>query len=564
LEAVQTQLARIQAMQTAVPSPTAASAGGAIVTIPISVQDMSSAEIATAELWNRMGTTITEIADTYNLDLLMVVGVIQAGGGGAGFGADGRLLIRFETHIFYDMWGKSYPDVFNRYFQFNPNERWRDHQWRPNVDAEWQLVHEGQQMEWQVFDFARALNETAALQSISMGTPQTMGFNAAAMGYVSPQAMFADFQQGEAEQILALFRLFESRQLIDPLRRGDLFAFATGYFGAGQAEFYESLIRRYIQVFADLYQRSVGREAAVQITTLTPTPTPTVPLTATATATSTATPTPVPVTWPPTGEIVFASNRTNRIGDLFAIRPSSGSSRRLTENMGFEPSYSPANGGRIAFAAQPDQRVSIYTMAPDGSQESSLTGFDTDNWEPALSPDGQHIAFVSSRNNLDWEIYVMRADGTEVTQLTNSDPARNTMPAWSPDGNRIVFVRFENAETSHIYTMNRDGTDPRQLTTVAAKNEYPDWSPDGSKILFASNRTGAMDLFVMNTDGSNLRNLTQSPEEENFPSWSPDGKWIAFARFVGNTDIFVMTADGQSVTNVTQSPEDEWAPVWLP
>lgn len=566
LEAVQAQLARVQATQAAVPSPTTASVGGAIVTIPISVQDMSSEEIAVAELWNRMGAVILEIAERYDIDAATVVGTIMAESSGRGFGSDGRLIIRFETHMFFDYWGKDNPGIFNRYFQFNPNERWRDHQWRSSLDAAWQPVHIDQQMEWQAFDFARALNETAALQSISMGSPQLMGFNATPMGYASVQEMFDSFQQGEAEQIEGLFRLIEARGLTDPLRRGDLLAFTTGYNGSGQAEFYQTLIKRYAGAFADLYVRWIEPEIALRIATIAPTLLPTATATATSIPTATAVPTAtlVPVAWPPTGEIVFASNQTNRIGDLFAIRPGSGGIRRLTENMGFEPSYSPANGGRIAFAAQPDQRVSIYTMAPDGSQMRNLTGFDTDNWEPALSPDGRHIAFVSSRNNLDWEIYTMRVDGTEVTPLTNSDPARNTMPAWSPDGNRIVFVRFENAETSHIYTMNRDGTNQRQLTTVAARNEYPDWSPDGGKIVFASNRTGNMDLFVMNVDGSNLRNLTRSSEDENFPSWSLDGQWIAFTRFVGNTDIFVMTADGQSVTNVTQSPEDEWAPVWLP
>jgi TolB protein len=58
---------------------------------------------------------------------------------------------------------------------------------------------------------------------------------------------------------------------------------------------------------------------------------------------------------------------------------------------------------------------------------------------PSWSPDGGKIAFESDRDGSDSEIYVMNADGSDVTQLTNNN-ASDGSPSWSPDGERIAFV----------------------------------------------------------------------------------------------------------------------------
>jgi len=60
------------------------------------------------------------------------------------------------------------------------------------------------------------------------------------------------------------------------------------------------------------------------------------------------------------------------------------------------------------------------------------------NSDPAWSPDGSKIAFMSDRDGGDIEIYVMNADGSHQTRLTNS-PGRDAHPSWSPDGKNIYF-----------------------------------------------------------------------------------------------------------------------------
>src|SRR5207302_2193555 len=68
---------------------------------------------------------------------------------------------------------------------------------------------------------------------------------------------------------------------------------------------------------------------------------------------------------------------------------------------------------------------------------------------PALKANGK-IAFVSDRDG-NFEIYVMDADGSNQTRLTNN-PAHDGEPAWSPDGAKIVFVSQRDGNRSEEHT----------------------------------------------------------------------------------------------------------------
>ncbi len=142
--------------------------------------------------------------------------------------------------------------------------------------------------------------------------------------------------------------------------------------------------------------------------------------------------------------------------------------------------------------------------------------------EPATPP---RIAFELGigRNA---EIYVVNADGSNLTNLTNS-PGKDSALSWSPDGSRIAFEsdRDGNAE---IYVVNADGSDPTNLTNNPAQDSAPLWSPDGSRIAFESDRDGNFEIYVVNADGSDPTNLTNNPAQDIWPFWSPDGSRIAY------------------------------------
>ncbi|MEZ4835211.1 MAG: N-acetylmuramidase domain-containing protein [Caldilineaceae bacterium] len=161
----------------------------------------SDADAVVARVWNQQGQVILDGAETYGVDPVTLVAVVGAESASAGFGADGRLLIRFEVHLFYQFYGEDNQAFFDQFFRFNPDQPWRDHLWRSSTTAEWQAVHTSQQTEWAAFQFARSINEDGAIRATSMGSVQIMGFNFERAGYTTPQEMLLDFQSGEASQI---------------------------------------------------------------------------------------------------------------------------------------------------------------------------------------------------------------------------------------------------------------------------------------------------------------------------------------------------------------------------
>ena len=217
---------------------------------------------------------------------------------------------------------------------------------------------------------------------------------------------------------------------------------------------------------------------------------------------------------------------------------------------------------QIAFTSSRDGNDEIYVMNADGSGVTRLTDHPGRDTSPDWSPDGRQIAFTSERDGND-EIYVMNADGSGVTRLTDH-PARDTSPDWSPDGGQIAFTS-ERDGNLRIYVMNADGSGVTRLTDNHGWDTSPDWTPDGGRIAFASYRDRNWEIYVVNADGSGVTRLTDHPELDWDPAWSPDGGQIAFAyERDGNPEIYVMNAVGSGATRLTDHPARDTSPDWSP
>ena len=177
------------------------------------------------------------------------------------------------------------------------------------------------------------------------------------------------------------------------------------------------------------------------------------------------------------------------------------------------------------------------------AQLTKLTPDTTSASDPAFSPDGSRIAFVSQRDG-NAEIYVMNADGTGATRLTN-DPQPDGRPGFTPDGQSVVFHSARPAGKQQIWVVNVDGTGLTQLTRDSV-NSAPSVSPDGQTIAYVSQRNKDADIWLMARDGSNQRQFTRSPQQrESDPHFLRDGTlaYLVERREGNRTVQQVMRAD---------------------
>lgn len=187
-------------------------------------------------------------------------------------------------------------------------------------------------------------------------------------------------------------------------------------------------------------------------------------------------------TWSPDGaRIAFASHR-NGNSDIYVMNADGSNVVRLTTHDGadFEPAWSP-DGQRIAFMSFHNGTNDIYVMNTDGSGLTALTSGASDDWSPAWSPDGASIVFSRATDcyyYCEYDLFVMKADGSNVTRLPVPS-CDEYDPAWSPDGSRIAFTSAQSyygvgCPTS-VMVMRADGTDVTLVTNGDAW--APAWRP---------------------------------------------------------------------------------------
>lgn len=228
------------------------------------------------------------------------------------------------------------------------------------------------------------------------------------------------------------------------------------------------------------------------------------------------------------------------------------------------PTPTPWGGaGAVLYQTDRDGNWEIYLLDLQSWLEYNLTQHPAEDRNPALSPDGTHVAFESHRDG-NWELYVLDLAKGDVTRLTD-ELAFDGAPAWSPDGSRIAFESYRDGNWE-VYALDLDTLQPTRLTDNPAGDYAPAWSPDGEQIAFTSWRDGDKEIYVMGVDGSQQRNLTNSPGDDEYPAWSPSGDRLAFvsSRDGYATEIYVMGADGEQQTRLTHNDVNDWSPAWSP
>lgn len=237
---------------------------------------------------------------------------------------------------------------------------------------------------------------------------------------------------------------------------------------------------------------------------------------------------------PPQGRIIF-QNGEDGDSEIYVMNADGSGRRKLTDNDVDDYGGEFSSDGSMIIFTREQSRSSVeqFVINSDGTGETQVTflGYALGS---TLSPDGQWLALNRGQN-----IYRQRLDGGDLIALTQEDKT-NGGALWSPDGEQIAFFSsrdFIGSMQAEVYIMQADGSEPIRVTTLEGWTIPYSWSPDGRRLLISSNyglgrfehRVYVLDL-VTNKMWPLIGDENVSSGIQEFNAvWSPDGNWIAIS-----------------------------------
>lgn len=175
----------------------------------------------------------------------------------------------------------------------------------------------------------------------------------------------------------------------------------------------------------------------------------------------------------------------------------------------------------------------------DRATEEEVTLIASTRWDgqPQFSPDGNRIAFVSSRSGAN-ELWVCEHDGSRPVQVTQLNATWIHQPYWSPDGRRLIFSA-NLAGQAQIHVVELLSRNLTRLTDGAQNDHVQAWSRDGAHVYFASDRGGAWQIWRMPPEGGSAEQITRNggvevavcADGERFVIRRPSGHELTRIRF---------------------------------
>jgi Tol biopolymer transport system component/DNA-binding winged helix-turn-helix (wHTH) protein len=332
--------------------------------------------------------------------------------------------------------------------------------------------------------------------------------------------------------------------------------------------------------------------------------------------------------WSPDGrQIAFLRGRPDGT-TIQLVSALGGADRKLSDFRGADSIGWSPDGHWLAVGRageETGQPRGIYLIPVEGGDPSLLIASKprAANGQPAFSPDGRRLAYVSCDTSDVWlvgrcDIFLLQLNGARTSSVS---PLRLTTqrslwvdspPAWTRDGSAVVYTAAEEAAPAQrsLWRVSADGSRAPERIEIAGSAAFapatapsrdrlafshvttdsdiyrfevgrlvqlvvgstlhdvePRLSPDGRRLVFSSMRGGGTyDLWLAGADGSNLQQLTHGfPGVQGSPSWSPDGRQIvfdSFARDDPHPHIWIIDADGGMPRRLTTQAGDERLATW--
>ena len=229
---------------------------------------------------------------------------------------------------------------------------------------------------------------------------------------------------------------------------------------------------------------------------------------------------------------------------------------RLTSDLG-DDQYPTERAGTVVFTSYRDGNGELYAVPSAGGAEQRLTTTAANETQPALSPDGRHIAYLSDESGVP-KLWMCAADGTNPQPLTAGfgfPGSIEASPSWAPSGDRLVFVSTTHGSAG-LFILTLGAGAPAPLVVESSAAVEPSWSADGTLVAFASTRGGggATNIYAVNVATHAITQLTHGSATAGQPAGLPDGR-IVYVTWVGGTpQLRWLDPATQAVGNVTPGP----------
>jgi len=281
--------------------------------------------------------------------------------------------------------------------------------------------------------------------------------------------------------------------------------------------------------------------------------------------------------------VVDSAPRVNIFGEFngqeetFGVRPASDDAFQqhtfINEGADSDVSLDPTGKWMVFASTRHAEQANIYLQRVDGLSVTQLTSDSAEDAFPTFSPDGQHIAFCSTRGG-NWDIYVMDLDGKNVVQITHG-PMQDLHPSFSPDGNRLAYCAIGSKSNQwELWIVDLTSGENKMIGTGL----FPVWSPSKSKDQIAFQRPRQrgskwFSLWTLDYADGEARRVTEVAVSSNAaivsPSWAPDGYKLSFATVVeptketrGQQDVWMVGADGTGRQRLTDGNGTNLSPWW--